>query len=147
MDELVVKQNSLDKQIDSVVTAFYKKAVSDFILAYQFKKIAQTEFVGHPLKTPIDAFEHHLPRISLFWKNQLLATPLPQGTKTFDLIKVHKALSIKRGEVGRWLILFKETLDEVLSEDQEQEQNLKKDWLEKLAIFERAFLKSNMLFN
>ena len=147
MDELAVKQHSLDDKIDSVVAAFYKKAASDFILAYQFKKIAQTDFVGHPLKTPIEAFKNHLPRINLFWKNQLLATPLPAGTKSFDLIKIHKALSIRRGEVGRWLILFKETLDEVLEEDQEWEKNLKKDWLEKLATFESAFLKSNILFS
>jgi truncated hemoglobin YjbI len=135
----------MNEKIDLVVTAFYKKAVSDFILSYQFKKIAKTNFVGHPLKTPIEAFEHHLPRIGLFWKNQLLSTPLPEGTPKFDLIKVHQALSIRRGEVGRWLVLFRETLNENLKEG--EELKLKEDWLEKLEIFERAFLKSDLLFN
>lgn len=136
----------MNQKIDQIVTAFYKKAVSDFILAYQFKKIAATQSEsGHPLKTPIEAFSHHLPRISLFWKNQLLGTPLPQDTKPFDLIKIHQPLSIRRGEVGRWLVLFKETLDEQLSEEKE-DQELKEKWIQKLARFEKAILNSPLLF-
>ena len=114
-------------------------------MAYQFKKIAQTDFKGHPLETPIEAFNHHLPRIALFWRNQLIGEPLPPETPAFDLINIHSPLNIKRGELGRWLVLFRETLIEVLKEESDKE--LKEQWLEKLITFERAFLKSKNLFS
>lgn len=53
----------------------------------------------------------------------------------FDLISIHRQLSIRRGELGRWLQLFKE----VLADSNENELIL--NWNEKLSHFENIFLK------
>lgn len=132
--------------VASVVEAFYRKATTDVLIGYQFRKIAQAEALqqGHPLKPPIEAFKHHLPRIEHFWRGQLLGAKIPATETPFDLIGIHKELKIRKGELHRWLTLFKETLEEELIGEEKME--LKKKWLNKLAHFEEAFLKSPLLF-
>lgn len=131
--------------ISSVVEAFYRKATTDVLIGYHFRKIAQSEAIagGHPLKPPIEAFKHHLPRIAHFWRSQLLGAKIPSSEHPFDLIGVHHALMIRKGELHRWLTLFRETLEEELIE---KDEGLKKAWLEKLVHFEEVFLKSPKLF-
>jgi hypothetical protein len=117
----------------NVVTEFYKKAVTDFLIGYQFRKIA-THLGHHPLMPPIEAFADHIPRIASFWELQLLHTPFPKDQKPFDLITLHHELSIRKGELSRWILLFKETLEE-------QDQNhLTKMWHEKITHFQAIFL-------
>lgn len=122
------------KYIDTIVTAFYKKAVTDFLIGYQFRKIATLEGAD-PLAPPIEAFSEHLPRISTFWKMQLLNTKKPDNVPHFDLINIHEKLSMRKGELGRWLMLFKETLHE------HDDCELKESWLSKLIKFEEIFNK------
>ncbi|MCR9203225.1 MAG: hypothetical protein NXH75_01520 [Halobacteriovoraceae bacterium] len=134
--------------IESVVLAFYKKATTDFLIGYHFRKIASESesSQNHPLKPPIEAFKDHLPRINQFWKNQLLGTPLPKGVPSFDLIGIHKALHVRRGEVGRWVQIFEETLNEVIEEKSEETIELKKNWLKKVHHFQNKFLSNPSLF-
>lgn len=135
----------MENIIESVVANFYKKATTDFLIGYQFRKIAQAEAKSsgshHPLKPPIEAFEHHLPRINDFWKNQLLGIPLPEGQKPFDLIGIHKELLIRKGEVGRWIQLFDETLNET-----EMPEDFRIKWREKTYLFRDKFLGHPFLF-
>ena len=133
-----------EKYIEEVVYDFYDVATKDFLIGYQFRKIAlQEREPEHPLLPPMEAFKDHLPRITTFWKNQLLGQKIPENTPPFDLINIHHDLKIRKGELGRWLVLFKE----VLKDKTRQEQlpigiiNLNKQWLEKLSFFEKVFLK------
>lgn len=133
--------------IESVVSAFYKKATTDILIGYQFRKIAMLESQkqNHPLRPPIEAFEHHLPRISVFWKSQLLGEKIPASEGPFDLIGIHQQLSIRKGELHRWLKLFHETLEEFEGSDSE-ENKLLQTWQEKLNHFESVFLTNPKLF-
>ena len=110
--------------IYKVVNAFYAKAKSDILIGYHFNIIQD--------------FEEHIPRIAAFWDLQLLGSTNRKITEPFDLLKVHGQLGIKRGELGRWLVLFKKTLDEETLTHPEFTE-LKYNWLEKLSLFESVF--------
>ena len=141
--------------INEVVDRFYKEAVGDILIGHQFRKVAiwdATEDLEqasvssgqgrhHPLKPPMEAFAHHLPRIKHFWYIQLLDTTLKEvAEEPFDLITIHRKLSIRKGELGRWLVLFDKALALVLSEnDCEENKNLVEKWKEKVQFFDQAF--------
>jgi hemoglobin len=109
-----------------VVEAFYQKAKNDILIGYHFRII--------------ENFETHIPRIAAFWEMQLLGSPLKPQTEPFDLMKVHIPLQIKRGELGRWLLLFRKTLEEQTSKHPEQAE-FKELWLIRLNFFEGVFLR------
>lgn len=128
--------------INHIVTTFYEKATIDFQIGYHFRKI-QTIKGTHPLKPPIEAFQDHIPRICLFWEMQLLDEVTPPPEVSFNLIKTHKELSIRRGELGRWLILFKEILEK---NTENKNLEIKEKWIKSLSRFENIFLSSPNLF-
>ncbi len=107
----------------SVVDSFYEKAKSDVLIGYHFRNIKD--------------FEEHIPRIASFWDLQLLGNTERTVTHPFDLPKLHLALFIKKGEVGRWLVLFRKTLDEKES----GHETLAGLWRERLVFFEGVFLR------
>lgn len=123
--------------ITDIVLSFYIKATTDFLIGYQFRKIQTKEGVN-PLLPPIEAFSEHLPRIEKFWRIILSGEKLADS-KPFNLIDVHRELRIRKGELGRWVMLFIETLDE-----SEIDPELKDDWVKKINDFEVRFNK--MLF-
>lgn len=103
--------------IESIVTSFYKQATIDILIGYHFRKIA-TEQGEHALKPPYQAFAHHIPRIIAFWQLQLLGhTSFDFGE--FKIFPIHDALKIRSGELDRWLLLFRNTLDQHESQDPE----------------------------
>lgn len=126
--------------IEEIITDFYKKATSDFMIGHHFRKIA-TEKGENPLSPPIEAFADHIPRITTFWEIQLTGKT-EQVYSPFDLITVHKQLSIRKGEVGRWVLLFKETLNDYKTANEE----LVLKWETKISEFEKRFLESSILF-
>jgi hemoglobin len=105
--------------IHQVVSQFYDKAKNDVLIGHHFRIILD--------------FEAHIPRIVAFWEIQLLGST---GAKTppFDLINVHAPLGIKRGEIGRWLVLFRKTLEE-------NPDPINALWEERLQFFEKTFLR------
>jgi truncated hemoglobin YjbI len=113
-----------DEWIFKVVEAFYAKAKTDILIGYHFRIIKD--------------FDQHLPRIATFWEIQLLGKTQRNISEPFDLIKVHVPLGIKRGELGRWLLLFKNTLEQEVKSHPEMTE-IKNQWLEKLKIFEGIF--------
>lgn len=118
--------------IHSIVESFYTKAVADPIIGFHFRKIQ--EFEGSdPMRPPMEAFAHHLPRISSFWRLQLLEGAVLEG-EPFNLIKVHDYLGLKRGQIDRWLILFYETLDE-----SNGDKDFIEKWKKKAAHFRSKF--------
>lgn len=112
--------------IYEVVNAFYAKARTDILIRYQFDKIKD--------------FDEHIPRISAFWEMQLTGKSDRRLDRPFDMIGVHGRLHLHRGELGRWLILFRQTLDEKVKEHPEF-QELREKWEERLPFFEKVFLR------
>jgi truncated hemoglobin YjbI len=105
--------------IFKVIESFYDKAKRDVLIGYHFRNIQD--------------FETHIPRIALFWEMQLLGSASYKVDPPFDVMAVHTPLMIKKGELGRWMLLFKKTLDEFELGD------LKEKWLEKLLFFDGVF--------
>lgn len=112
--------------IHKVVEAFYDKAKIDILIGYHFRNIKD--------------FHQHIPRIVTFWEFQLLGNASRETGEPFDLMRAHIPLGIKRGELGRWLVLFRQTLEQELQNSPEMLQ-LKLDWDKKLEVFEGIFLR------
>ena len=79
------------------------KAKSDIIIGYHFRHI--------------ENFDEHIPKIIRFWCLQLLDLP-QEKIKEFQkegipnqIIK-NTCISRSKGEVGRWILLFQETIDQ-----------------------------------
>jgi len=119
--------------ITFIVHQFYELATKDMIIGYHFRKIQQiSPGDHHPLRPSLEAFAHHLPRISEFWMVQLGVKK--KSELQFDLIEVHRLLNIKPGELGRWLALFRQTMDEHC-----HNLELKEKWLQKVDHFQEIF--------
>lgn len=110
--------------IFSVVDAFYQSARTDVLIGYHFRNIQD--------------FDEHIPRIASFWEIQLLGSAKRPLSEPFDVLKVHSPLGIKRGELGRWLVLFKKALNEQSLAHPEFFE-LKEQWLLRLNFFEGVF--------
>jgi truncated hemoglobin YjbI len=112
--------------IQEIVRAFYEKAKDDVLIGYHFRNIHD--------------FDEHIPRIIAFWEIQLLGKTQQEISIPFDVLKAHVPLSIKKGELGRWLLLFRKTIDEkTLHHSEFSELNQK--WKLKLTFFEEKFLR------
>jgi len=126
-----------------VIESFYKKATSDIMLGYHFAHFNDPEVLGP-----------HLERITGFWEMQLTGkVSKPIEGKQFQLLFTHLQLGIKRGELGRWIMLFHETLDEMESEFQkqapeelEQIQKISVEWKKRIAFFEERFKSHPQMF-
>lgn len=112
--------------IFTVVDSFYEKAKNDILIGYHFRNIKD--------------FETHIPRIAAFWELQILGKTERPLEKPFDVLKAHVPLNIKRGELGRWLLLFRKTMDEETLKRPEFKE-LKSLWLTRLEFFEGVFLR------
>ena len=141
--------------IDYVVDEFYRQATTDILIGHQFRKIALKErdlltsdgpTDHHPLRPPLEAFAHHLPRIKSFWYIQLIGESKMANQAPFDLIQIHRELSIRMGELNRWLVLFDGVLMQSLKEVENVEEMgpFVQLWREKVSLFENRF--KNILF-
>lgn len=108
-----------------VVSSFYEKAKIDILIGYHFRNISD--------------FDEHIPRIAHFWELQLLGKS-SKNTGPFDVMNKHVPLGIKKGELGRWLLLFRKTLEQKIEEHPEM-QDLKLMWDQKLLNFESIFTR------
>lgn len=116
----------MNLMISEIVHAFYAKAKSDILIGYHFARITD--------------FDSHIPRIIAFWETQLLGKS-HKFDPPLDVINAHIPLRIHRGEVGRWMKLFRETLNE-----SQIPEKLKHEWEIKLSQFEQVFLRHPLLF-
>jgi len=131
----------MENIVEQVVRDFYQKAINDFMIGHHFRKIAEFKPSG-PLETPIEAFSNHIPRIVEFWKTQLLGH---KSEEKFNLISAHEYLMIKKGELGRWVVLFKEVLKDYRQKYPEH-VDFFNSWEEKITHFQNKFLNSTQLF-
>lgn len=127
-----------------VVESFYQKAINDVLLGYHFARFRDPEYLAA-----------HLERITTFWEMQLtgkLTRPL-EG-RQFQLLFTHLQLGIKRGELGRWIVLFHKTLDELeeqfknqaTTEELQEIQLITAEWKKRIAFFEERFKSHPMMF-
>lgn len=107
-----------------VVDNFYAKVKVDVLIGYHFWRITD--------------FDIHIPRIASFWDIQLLGTTDRTLSHPFDMLGIHEPLKIKYGELGRWLVLFKKTLNEE-TEKYPEFTYLRERWEERLKFFEGVF--------
>ncbi len=142
---------SKESLIEKIILDFYKNATTDILIGYQFRKIQQLKGEEHhPLRPPIEAFFHHIPRINQFWKQQLLQGPHKEDlTPPFNLINSHAYLNLKKGELKRFQKLFKQSIEhfEKIYKDQLIKNAEVKDedffilWRKKLDHLVHIFLK------
>ena len=109
-----------------VVDSFYQKAKTDILIGYHFRIIKD--------------FDEHIPRIATFWELQLLGKSSRPIHEPFDVMRLHLAMGIKRGELGRWLVLFRKSLDRETQIHPEM-KHLQEAWEERLTFFEGVFLR------
>lgn len=110
--------------IFQVVHGFYEKAKIDVLIGYHFRFI--------------EDFDEHIPRIATFWEMQLLGKASRPLKEPFDVMNLHFKMGIHRGELGRWLLLFRQTL-KLETERHPEFQEMSADWEERLTTFEGIF--------
>ena len=127
-----------------VVESFYQKAINDVLLGYHFARFRDPEHLAS-----------HLERITTFWEMQLTGKATkPLEGKQFHLLFTHIELGIKRGELGRWIILFHKTLDELeeqfrrqaSAEELQEIQLITAEWKKRIEFFEERFKSHPMMF-
>lgn len=90
-----------EKDIKTLVHAFYAKVEKDERLGYIFNDFVEVDW------------DEHLPRMVDFWSKLLFGTPHFNGRP----FRQHMPLPIKQGDFGRWVGLFEETVDEYFEGD------------------------------
>lgn len=123
--------------IHKIVESFYTKVIPDILIGYHFRKFENPEVLAH-----------HLDRLTGFWEMQLMQTLSVPLEKPFRLIFTHAELNLKNpGELGRWVTLFNETLDEFEKKTSNpQELALIEIWRVKIDFFKAKFLSVPGLF-
>ena len=133
------------------MTSFYKKAVTDILIGHHFRKIDEGNVENpHPLFPDLQNFSHHIPRIIDFWLGQLdikknVSRNENSGKdhnshKPFALIKTHHKLSIRQGELDRWVALFFQTLEDEIEEHENLSlKEIERKWKDKVTFFKKKF--------
>lgn len=120
-----------------VVEEFYKKVIDDVMIGYHFAKFRDPEVLAH-----------HLDRLTTFWEMQLTGSSEGKLDRPFHLLFTHLQLNIHRGELGRWIMLFHQTLDHLEKETGHPNIKMMNDlWKERIALFEERFKAHPQMFN
>lgn len=123
--------------IYKTVKNFYQKTTNDVLIGYHFYKFKDPEVL-----------EHHLVRLTSFWEMQLTGTTTVPIDPGFRLLFTHYQLKLKRGELGRWIVLFHQTLDELEKEiDHPQIKDYTALFKERISFFEQRFLAAPQMFH
>lgn len=110
------------KEIEHFIFEFYKIATTDLIIGYHFKKI--------------NDFNQHIPHIAKFWLYRLTQEKNDQGIK-FNFIKAHQSLTLKKGEIDRWEMLFKNLLSGA-----DFNQDFKDRWIRDVKLLKSVLIKA-----
>lgn len=86
-----------EQDIEKIISNFYTAAIEDILIGYQFQKI--------------DNFSEHVRKIAAFWKHQLYPQLYPPITD-IRFRATHLKLHLNFGELGRWIMLFYQHLDQ-----------------------------------
>ncbi len=123
--------------IYGVLESFYSLATKDILIGYHFDKFSTDS-----------ELQDHLERITTFWEMQLTGSSSRPIEKPFQLLFTHLQLNIKKGELGRWIILFHQTLDSLVADvDHPNIHELSRVWKMKIAFFEERFKSHPQMFH
>jgi truncated hemoglobin YjbI len=126
----------LRELIYTTIEAFYKLAINDILIGYHFNKFSDDSLLAI-----------HLERLTSFWEMQLTGSTSIPVEAPFHLLFTHLQLKIKRGELGRWIILFHQTLDLLEQKNQHPQINeLTELWKERIQFFEQRFISHPNMF-
>lgn len=125
------------QDIEFIVRAFYKDAITDVFIGYHFRKILSDPAQMNNIKADLGNFEDHIPKVVDFWATQLIPDFKSQLSRP-NVLKIHDYLNIRKGELGRWLVMFKEVLER---QSTKIDHELRSNWKIKLIQFEDAFNK------
>jgi truncated hemoglobin YjbI len=120
-----------ENEIDHIVSEFYQKALNDILIGYQFQKI--------------EDFPKHVSKIASFWKNQLYPEHYPPVANIRFRAK-HLPLHLNMGELGRWIILFYETLDTWNKNNNREFTSEINRWKEKIENLKMMLLSHPQMF-
>ncbi len=122
--------------IYTVVESFYERATKDILIGYHFDKFSSPEVLAA-----------HLERITSFWEMQLTGSTSKPLEAPFHLLFTHLQLKIKRGELGRWIVLFHQTLDDLEANVEHPNIKVMNDlWKKRIALFEERFKAHPQMF-
>lgn len=118
-----------EQDIDNIISEFYQQALEDVLIGYQFQKI--------------EDFPLHVKKIASFWKNQLYPEQyLPLVEIRFKA--KHLPLNLHIGELGRWIVLFHQTLDHWRKQHGEEKEI--KRWKDKVENLKQMLLSHPQMF-
>ena len=91
------------KDIEKLISAFYKKMLDDIIIGYIFTEVARVNL------------DEHIYTICDFWEAIIFSKPVyKRGSEVIQVhIDLNKKVQLKRGHFKRWLYLFHSTIDEL----------------------------------
>ena len=87
--------------VETLVRAFYGKALTDPIIGFIFTDVAKLDL------------EEHVPQITAFWETILLGAESYRGGVFGKHADVHLKVGLRRGHFERWLQLWFGTVDEL----------------------------------
>jgi hemoglobin len=85
---------------ESLVRAFYSRAMVDPIIGYLFTDVARLDL------------EAHVPRITSFWETILLGAGSYRGGAFAPHAALHASSPLRLGHFERWLALWRAAVDE-----------------------------------
>jgi hemoglobin len=89
--------------VETLVRAFYERAMADEIIGWLFVDVAKLDL------------EAHLPRIADFWETVLLGASSYRGGAFRPHAALHHKAGLRGGHFLRWLALWTEAVDERFS--------------------------------
>lgn len=89
-----------EKDVELLVDRFYKKVLPDPVIGYIFADVARL------------SWDTHIPKINAFWKSLLLDKPGYSGNPMAKHIELDKKTPLKPEHFERWLLLWKQTVNE-----------------------------------
>ncbi|MDZ7605821.1 MAG: group III truncated hemoglobin [Cyclobacteriaceae bacterium] len=91
------------KDIELLVNTFYKKVLSDEVIAYIFTDVAKINF------------HEHMPKMYDFWESTLFQNLVYKGNPMTVHLNLNIMEPLKKQHFDRWLYLFNETVDELFA--------------------------------
>lgn len=89
------------EEIETLVNAFYGRVQADPLLGFIFKDVAKVDWPAH------------LPRMYAFWETVLFRKGGYTGNPLAAHAKLVAETPMGREQFDRWLLLFKETVDDL----------------------------------
>ena len=117
------KEIENEKDIQFLITAFYKKAIADETIGYFFTDIIKINW------------STHLPIICSFWYSVLLGTTSYKGNPMLKHIELNKKAALHKEHFNQWIKLWEETINEFFSGKKADEAKKKALGLSQLMLY------------